>query len=249
MSRMALSYDEAVSALYRSPADGFVAERKRLAAELKAGGDKAGAKRLAKLPRPSLSAWAVNQLWWQARDGFEELLATAARLRSGDLGATRAHRDALAALRVRAAAILEAGSHAVTDAVLRRVTTTLSALAANGGFDPDPPGALSADRDPPGFDAVGLAAPAPPPTDDKQDDAEAERLRIEQERERAEQERTRARAERQRLEGELQQAKGESAARLREVERLRTALAAAEHALEEAGSVVAQLEARLANMT
>jgi hypothetical protein len=152
---MALEYAEAVAALYRSPSDQFVSERKRLAAELKAGGDKAGAARLAKLARPSLSAWAVNQLWWQARPGFEELLASGERLRKGERSAQAAHRDALAALRTRASSLLSESGHAVTDATLRRVTTTLAALAAVGGFAPDEPGALSADRDPPGFEALG----------------------------------------------------------------------------------------------
>jgi hypothetical protein len=163
---MASQYDDAVAALYQAPLDQFVAERKRLAAELKAAGDKDGASRLAKLGRPTLSAWAVNQLWWNARDAFDELLASAERLRLGDLGVTRAHRDATASLRARAATLLTEGGHGAPEATLRRVTTTLSALAASGGFEPDAPGALAADRDPPGFGAAGFdalpAAPAAP---------------------------------------------------------------------------------------
>lgn len=158
-----MTYADAVAALYRSSQEQFVSERKRLAAELKAAGDKAGAAQLGKLARPTLSAWAVNQLWWQARELFDELLATGERLRQGELAASASHREALAALRSRAAGLLTEGGHAVNDATLRRVATTLSALAATGSFDPDPPGALSADRDPPGFDALGstfAAAPA-----------------------------------------------------------------------------------------
>src|SRR6478609_4033785 len=101
---MASSYEQAVSALYRAPHGSFVVERRRLAAELKAEGDKTGAARLAKLERPPLSAWA------------EQLL--------GDAG------------------------HSASDATLRRVTMTLSGLAAAGGFEPDAPGALSKDREP-----------------------------------------------------------------------------------------------------
>jgi hypothetical protein len=162
---MASQYDAAVATLYQAPLDQFVAERKRLAAELKSAGDKDGASRFAKLGRPTISAWAVNQLWWNARDDFDELLASAERLRLGDLAASREHRDATTALRARAASLLSEGGHGAADATLRRVTTTLSALAANGGFDPDQPGALAADRDPPGFGAAGfdaLSAPPPP---------------------------------------------------------------------------------------
>ena len=38
-----MGYDEAVDELYQAPHDAFVAERRRLAAALKAEGDKAGA--------------------------------------------------------------------------------------------------------------------------------------------------------------------------------------------------------------
>jgi len=153
---MAASYEDTVGELYRSAHDAFVAERKRLAGELKAAGDKAGAARLVKLARPPISAWAVNQLWWQAREPFERLFAAAARLRAGDQGGAGERRDALASLKSRAAALLVEAGHAVSEGTLRRVTTTLSALAANGGFDPDLPGTLAADRDPPGFEAAGL---------------------------------------------------------------------------------------------
>jgi hypothetical protein len=157
-----MRYDEAVASLFQVPLEQFVGERKRLAGELKAAGDKDGAAKLAKLARPPISAWAVDQLWWHARAKFEALFETAQQLRDGQLDAMPAHRDAIAALRARAAKILTDAEHGATEATLRRVTQTLSALAASGGWDPDPPGALSADRDPPGFEAVGISlAPAP----------------------------------------------------------------------------------------
>lgn len=155
---MSGSYRDAAEALHRVPHEAWVAERKRLAAELKAAGDKAGAAQLAKLPRPPLSAWVVNQLWWRAPEPFAQLLAAAERSRVGDFAAAAtARRDAIAALKARAASLLVEAGHAAQEATLRRVTTTLSALAAAGGFEPDLPGMLRADRDPPGFDAPGLA--------------------------------------------------------------------------------------------
>ena len=161
-----MRYDDAVASLFQVPIDQFVIERKQLAGELKAAGDKDGAARLAKLPRPPTSAWAVNQLWWHARTAFGVLFETARRLRDGKLEAAAAHREALARLRVQAMNILTDAGHGATEATLRRVTLTLSALAAAGGWDPDPPGALSADRDPPGFEALGagnlIALPVTP---------------------------------------------------------------------------------------
>jgi hypothetical protein len=152
-----MRFDDAVASLYQVPIDRFVAERKRLAGELKAVGDKEGAARLAKLARPPISAWVVDQLWWQARDEFDALFETAQRLRDGKLDAMGAHRDAIARLRAEATKILTAADHTVNEPTLRRVTQTLSALAAAGGWDPDPPGALSADREPPGFEAIGVS--------------------------------------------------------------------------------------------
>ena len=258
---MAMNHAEAVAALYRSTQESFVAERKRLAAELKAGGDKEGAARLAKMARPSLSAWAVNQLWWQARPLFDELLSSSERLRKGDRNASSAQRTALAALRARAAALLEQGGHAATDATLRRVTTTLSALAAIGGFEPDAPGALSADRDPPGFEAmdgfggfasgveaadgpeVGLEAEAEREAKAAAEAREgAERLRLQREQE----ERERRAAEREQLQGALARARSKLEGEQETVTRLEEELARARQAVERARSGVAELEQKLA---
>ena len=52
--------------LIQAPLAEFVAERKRLSLELKTAGDKEGAKALASTAKPGASAWAVNQLHWQA---------------------------------------------------------------------------------------------------------------------------------------------------------------------------------------
>jgi len=153
---MATSYDDALAELYQAAHGSFVAERQRLAAELKAAGDKPSAQKFAKLARPPISAWAVNQLWWHARAGFEELFETAGKLRAGKLSARDAHRKALTGLTARAHQLLTEGGHAASDATLRRITMTLSGLAASGGFGPEPEGALTKDRDPPGFEAFGI---------------------------------------------------------------------------------------------
>jgi len=155
---VARSYEHAVSALYRAPHASFVSERRRLAGELKAKGDKSGAERLAKLGRPPISAWAVNQLWWHAREAFDELFDTATQLRKGKLSASPAHRKAIAKLEVLARQLLSEAGHSANDATLRRIAMTLSGLAAAGSFEPDAPGALTKDREPPGFEAFGIAS-------------------------------------------------------------------------------------------
>ncbi|HTA93409.1 MAG TPA: hypothetical protein VK745_27715 [Polyangiaceae bacterium] len=155
---MSSRYDEAVAALYQAPHESFVTERQRLAAELKAGGDKAAAAKLAKLARPAISAWVVNQLWWRARPEFEELFESAAELRAGKLEARGAHRQALTKLSASARRLLGHAGHAASEGTMRRVEMTLSSLAAVGSFAPEPAGALTKDRDPPGFGAFGGAA-------------------------------------------------------------------------------------------
>jgi len=266
---MSTKYDDAVIALYRTPLDKFVAERKRLSSELKAGGDKAGATRLAGLGRPPISAWTVNQLFWEARETFDELFAAGERLRAGDLAGTNAHREAMTKLRARAETLLGAAGHATTEATFRRIMTDLSALAALGSFDPDPPGALAGDREPPGFDVLGMSAPEAAeradghkkPNPDRSEHADAkrrkegdgarerqERERLEHERRKAEEERARKRAERERLEKALRSAKAELKHRTQQVEQLESELAQAEKTVAQARANIADLESRLTGL-
>jgi hypothetical protein len=257
---MVARFDDAVKELYQAPLHDFIAERKRLADELKRSGDAADAKRLLTRRRPPISAWVVNQLWWHARDAFDALLSSAEKLRDGDMKATAAHRDAIAKLRARASAILKDAGHPPTESTLRRVTTTLSALAVAGGFDPDPPGALTDDRDPPGFAAFGITGDleAAPPAHahaklpeqhahhahDEHARA-AKRAAEQEEKRRAEAERKRIAAERHRLEAALRTAKGDLHARDREVKHLEKQLEAAREAVEDAQKIVDGLEAKL----
>ena len=244
---MVASYDDAVAELSRGPHATFVAERKRLAGELKAAGDKAGAGTLGKLGRPPISAWVVNQLWWQARPEFDALLDTAKRIRGGELGATPAHREAIGALRSRAATILTEAGNAANDATLRRVATTLSAIAAHGGFAPDPAGALTDDRDPPGFEAAGIpslavvapVAVASAPEAVPPDQTEEDRRAVEEENARRI---ALAAAEKQRKAAELTAARGELQRLGDELMELKQQVTRAEGKLVSARSLVERLE-------
>jgi hypothetical protein len=265
---VASGYDEAVAALYQAPHGEFVNERKRLAGELKAAGDKAGATKLGKLARPPISAWTVNQLWWHARAAFDALFESAEKLRKGDLAATGEHRDAIAKLRARAQQILTEAEHGTTESTLRRITTTLAALAATGGFDPDPEGALSADRDPPGFEAVGISAPemvvrhakAEPtakPKPEKPEQSARDEAAEEEKRQQAEaaaERRKKEQAEAKRLaelrgvETALSGAKSELERKQKDLDRLRKAVEQAEATVEKAQAAVDEFEAKLAEL-
>jgi hypothetical protein len=246
------SYEQALQRLYQVPVANFLAERKRLVAELRAQGDEAGAAQIAKRPKPVASVWVVNQLYWRARDAFDEMLAAASRVRAGDLRATKAHHDALAALRKRAAGMLDDAGYAASDATLRRVTTTLAAIAAAGSFAPDPPGALATDRDPPGFDAIGVP---PQPIGELSTGSDSTSTRAAQaqsraaemaERRQRDAERARRKAERSRLQAALRTATAEVRRREHARAVLEKQLSAADKAVADAREMMQDLELQLA---
>ena len=162
-------------------------------------------------------------------------------MREGDLSATPAHRESIQALRARAAALLTEAGNAANEATLRRVATTLSAIAAHGGFAPDLPGALSDDRDPPGFEAAGIPATvvAPPPKPapvvaEEAGPSEEERLAALRELERVA-------AEKLRRELELKGARVE-------VERIREVISSLERQVLDAEGQLVQARARVSEL-
>ena len=157
--------------LFKLPLAEFTAARNALAASLKAAGRDDDAATVKALTKPPLSAWVVNQLYWHHRKPFDQLMAAGERLRkaqtaqlSGKAAELRvpmeAHREAVADLAKRAAALLREGGHPPTPDVIRRVTTTLEALATYGDQEGAPKaGRLTADVDPPGFEALSALVP------------------------------------------------------------------------------------------
>lgn len=255
-----MAEDDAIASLFQEPLERFVPVRKQLSMALKAAGDKQGAERLLKLKRPTLSVWVVNQLWWRERDSFEALLANARRMSKGDLTGSAEHRRVLGELREAARRILTEAGHPANEVTLRRCITTLSALAAAGGFDPDRPGALQSDREPPGFEMLTLSLPGSDPSSATSAtpaaQAEVQQQPSAQELERAKAElaaeaaaqAARARAARERM---LVQAELSDARSLLETERARVAdlqerLEAAVRELASKSEAVARLEQRLA---
>ena len=255
------TYERALETLYQAPLTEFTALRGRLAAEMRARGDRPAAGRLIAHRRPTISAWAVNQLYWRARGDFDAMHAAAERLRSGDLGASADYRRALAALRRRAADILTESGHGASDAVLARVANTLAAVAAVG-FEPDAPGTLAADRDPPGFDigrvsSLGRASPRNRATEAKRRDDTAEHRSVvakpqrvtELAEKRREAERARQLRERQRLEREVADARAELSRREKALGRLQTELRTAHESVEESRSHLQALEHSLRRLS
>lgn len=160
-----------IDALFHVPLSEFTAARNALAARLKKSGDDADASRVKALPKPSISAWAVNQLYWRHRKEFDHLIDTGDRFRNAQAaqlagthtdvrGPLEARREALAKLARLAAEILESGHHPATPDMMRRVTSTLEALATYGRSESAPPaGRLTDDIEPPGFETIAALVP------------------------------------------------------------------------------------------
>lgn len=160
-----------LDALFKLPAAEFTAARNALAARLKKAGDRDGAERVKALAKPSISAWAVNQLYWKHGEAFKELIAAGERFgaahtrqlagKSADLRELlAARREAIEGLARQAAALLSEAGHNPAPDTMRRITTTLEALSTHSSLPDAPPlGRLSDDIDPPGFDSLAAFIP------------------------------------------------------------------------------------------
>jgi len=153
--------------LFGLPPEEFVAARDEVARRLRREGDAEAARRVKALRRPSLSAWAVNQLARSRQQALEGLLAAGERLRAahqaalagGDAAelraATRAEREAVAGLVSAALDRLREAGHPTTETTRDRIAATLHAAAASPeAADLVRHGRLTADLDPSGFGAA-----------------------------------------------------------------------------------------------
>jgi hypothetical protein len=164
--------EQEVDRLFALGPESFVAARNEAARRLKKAGDAGAAARITALRRPSLSAWAVNQLARARGPQVEELLEAGRRLRAAHQeavsgggaaalrAATRAEREAVAGLVAAAVEVLESTGHAPTEATRERVAATLHAAAADpAAAELVRRGRLTHDLDPAGFGtADGLDA-------------------------------------------------------------------------------------------
>jgi hypothetical protein len=128
--------------LYGLPLDRFVPERASLVRELRSGGDRKEAAVVAALRKPSVAAWAVNQLVRTQRREVDALYAAGDALREVQAGvldgsadardlrsAAEQERQAVDALVATARGLLTSGGQELTATTLERVTETLHAAA------------------------------------------------------------------------------------------------------------------------
>ncbi|WP_394825574.1 hypothetical protein [Pendulispora albinea] len=168
--------DDEIDALYAVAPAEFLEARKALAVRAKKAGDKDGAALVAKIPKPTPAAWAVNQLHRTAKRELDALLAIGATLRDAhrkgpggvrDLfAAQQAQRAAIDAMTRTARGLLERAGVPASETTLARVGDTLTSISTLNRWDGAVPGRLSRELPPPGFDALlevlGEAGPPAP---------------------------------------------------------------------------------------
>jgi len=188
------SLDDQIDDLYRLPLAEFTGARNALAKTVRG----AEATRVRTLEKPTIVAWAVNQVHWHAPSTFDRLMTAGARLRQAQIAAltgrsadlreaSDAHHRAIGdAVREAERLAGEAGSHPASDA-LRLTFETLS-LAEH---PPDHPGRLSGALQPAGFETLAGVTPVARPQPERPSAAER-RKQAEEERRRAAEERKRA---------------------------------------------------------
>ena len=187
--------DEGIARLYAGPLGEFTAARNNLAKELQKEGRRDEADEVKSLPKPPVSAWAVNRLFQDERERMDELVSVGERARQAlrhtlTHGEAEALREALQDerelrddLRRRAAQILEGEGRAASQAILDRITVNLDALALSpAAAEEAGRGWLSRDLEPPGFEVLaglqiaagrrdrkGLRLVPPPPAEKRKE--------------------------------------------------------------------------------
>jgi hypothetical protein len=164
--------DTDVDALFTLPLAEFIGARNTLAAQLKKSGRSDEAGLVKALVKPSVSAWAVNQLYWNHREAFDRLIASGEQFHKAQtsrLGAKLtdmriamdARREALTQLSDLATSLLQDAGHSPSLDIIRRITTTLEGMSAYASRSDGPrPGRLTHDVDPPGFESLASFIPS-----------------------------------------------------------------------------------------
>jgi hypothetical protein len=153
---MAASHlDAEITGLYQIPLADFTSARNALA-------KKAGARvaEVRALQKPSVVAWAINQLFWQQRETYDRLTGAAGDLRGahaavlagkrGDVrSAGKSHEEAIEAAIKATLDIVRDSGQPVTDATRQAIATTLRALPGS-----EAPGQLTKALQPGGFEML-----------------------------------------------------------------------------------------------
>jgi hypothetical protein len=247
-----VDFDEVADELYGVPPDDFIALRKERQDAAKADGEKALAKDIGALPKPSAAAWVSNVLVRERREEIENLVELGQLLReaqqslAGDqLKALDVQRRQLvSALTRQARALAAERGHPVSTAVATQVEETLRAAMS----DPDAGEALLSGRltSPMSYSGLGTTVSRPdlrlvhPPRTERRAPAKAQPPVRKEAGESAADRRRREQEERERAAAEK---------RRRELEEARAAAEEASAAADEAEEVLAEHRRQVEELT
>ena len=259
--------DDAADHLQAVPLEDFVAERARLAKALRKAGDREGAAALAKLPKPTPPAWALNHFAREQPEAMGAWLDVAAALRDESAAPGSGLREAMAAHRQATGELVKAvreqakpNGRTLSEPMVERVRALLQAALA----DAEQADRLRAGRIAEGDDDAGLAEPDPEAAararkrreERSAADAEREAEREAERRAELEQRVEEAREEHERLAAEADEREGaaaEAAERLEEAQRTlhrsESEAAAADEAARDARSAAGDAERALETLT
>ena len=256
MKKSKNEFDEDVDALFSLPLAEFTSARNAQAAQLKKNGRGDEAADVKALGKPPVSAWAVNQLYWNHREAFDKLIDSGERFhkaqsaRSGakvaDMrAALDARRETLNKLSDFAAQALREAGHNPSPDTIHRITTTLEGVSAYASRDDGPHlGRLTHDVDPPGFESFGSFVPVKQKTEDRKQETGGRKQGTEGRRQQAESRKQKGESRKQKA-GTTPYAKDE-ARKVEEANKSKTA--AAKAALQEAKKTLMEAQARVRSL-
>ncbi len=255
MAKGGLDLDAELDRLYAAPPSEFTSARNALVKTLEAAGRKEDAARVKAAKKPNAAAWGVNQLALSAPRLLAALVASGDRLRAGGSDpkeAMKKRRDAVDEARRDVERAFKGAGLAVNPDILRRVSTTLEAIATYGSSPGGPAaGRLTEDVPAPGFDEIaslgllGSGATAPRAVASPARPAESPKAPVASPDKAAQRDADERALEEKREEKRREEARKELAERTKAAEQAREALKAAEKVVEAIRRKRASLEAAL----
>ncbi len=228
---------EDIDRLYGLPLGSFTRARDELATRLKQSGDVESATEIKRLRKPSLPAWAVNQLVRRSPEEMSRLVEIRSQMKAAKSAdevrhLTQSRHRLIAELVAQVEKVLTEAGHSMNAQTRQRIVQTLHAAGVEGDAHAILTGRLTRELSATGFEGFAIDTGEEAPTDTVLSQrAEQEARRLADEADEAE---TEARLLSERAERAREQAETAADAATRAQERARTARQRARRAAEEA---------------
>ena len=216
-----MDVDGELDRLYSVPLEDFIKERDEIAAAVKKAGDGEAAARIKKLAKPSVAAWAMNQIARRHADEIDQLLAVQDELARADSPAelrslSGRRRELVAKLTSLAKEVLVEGGHGTSASTVEKISQGLLASGSEDEGEDLRRGRLTREPSGSGLEAFGLmpeedpseasASPVPLKTQREVQKLRREAERLQQEAARLAQEADFAEAQAQRARAKAEEA-------------------------------------------